>query len=212
MTLNVILGAGGFARETALVYAAAGFPFDGYLSDDEKQWGIEYEYGSCLGSIESITDEHVYFTPGIGNPDLKVQLVRRALAKGWEPETIISPRAMLPYSFPKARFSVGVGTVICAGVSGTVNVKVGNYVNVNLNCTLGHDCVIDDYVNLTPDVNVSGFVHIEEQADIGCGAVILPGVTIGRRAVIGAGATVTKDVPPNEVWVGTPAKFVRTIG
>lgn len=212
MTIFVILGAGGFARETALVYATTGSHFDGYVSDDTTQWGLTYEFGDCLGNIEGIEDPYVYFTPGVGSPELKKQLVERALAKGWRPQTMISMRAMLPISFRDAKFSVGEGSVICSGVSGTVNVKIGKYVNINLNCTLGHDCVIEDYVNLTPDVNVSGNVHIKEMADIGCGAVILPGVTIGRRSVVGAGAVVTKDVPDGEVWIGVPAQFKRTIG
>jgi sugar O-acyltransferase (sialic acid O-acetyltransferase NeuD family) len=118
---------------------------------------------------------------------------------------------MLPPSFYKAHFSIGEGSVICSGVSGTVNVTIGKYVNVNLNCTLGHDCVIEDYVNLTPDVNVSGYVRIKEGANIGCGAVLLPDVIIGKRAIVGAGAVVTKDIPDNQVWIGTPAKFLRTI-
>jgi len=44
---------------------------------------------------------------------------------------------------------------------------------------------------------------------IGIGAKIMPGVTIGDRAVIGANAVVTKDVPPNQVWAGVPARYIR---
>lgn len=46
---------------------------------------------------------------------------------------------------------------------------------------------------------------VEQGASIGAGAVILPGVRIGRGALIGAGAVVTKDVPAGETWVGNPA-------
>jgi acetyltransferase-like isoleucine patch superfamily enzyme len=52
-------------------------------------------------------------------------------------------------------------------------------------------------------------VVIEEGADIGVGAIILPGVTIGRGAQIGAGAVVTRDVPAFAVAVGSPAKVLR---
>jgi acetyltransferase-like isoleucine patch superfamily enzyme len=48
-------------------------------------------------------------------------------------------------------------------------------------------------------------------ASIGAGAVILPGVTIGERAMVGAGAVVTKDVPPDVVVVGNPARVIRTL-
>ena len=46
-------------------------------------------------------------------------------------------------------------------------------------------------------------------ASIGAGAVILPGLTIGEHAMIGAGSVVTRDVPPNETWAGNPARLLR---
>lgn len=48
-------------------------------------------------------------------------------------------------------------------------------------------------------------------ASIGAGAVILPGITIGKDAVIGAGSVVTKNVPDGEMWVGNPAKKIEKI-
>lgn len=52
-------------------------------------------------------------------------------------------------------------------------------------------------------------VVIEDGADIGCGAIILPGVRIGKGVVVGAGAVVTKDIPDFEVWAGVPARRLR---
>ncbi len=56
-----------------------------------------------------------------------------------------------------------------------------------------------------------GKVVIEENAWIGIGAIICPGVTIGRNAVVAAGAVVTKDVPDNVVVAGVPAKIIKKI-
>jgi UDP-2-acetamido-3-amino-2,3-dideoxy-glucuronate N-acetyltransferase len=53
---------------------------------------------------------------------------------------------------------------------------------------------------------------VEDRVSIGSGSVILCGITLGRDAVIGAGAVVTKDVPAGEVWVGNPARFLRKVG
>lgn len=52
-------------------------------------------------------------------------------------------------------------------------------------------------------------IAVRRGASIGAGAVILPGVTIGENALIGAGSVVTKNVPPNQVWAGTPARYLR---
>ncbi len=53
-------------------------------------------------------------------------------------------------------------------------------------------------------------VVVEEDADVGIGAIVLPGVTIGRGAIVGAGAVVTRDVPPFAVVAGNPARVLRT--
>ncbi|MCK5233192.1 MAG: transferase [Candidatus Aenigmarchaeota archaeon] len=53
------------------------------------------------------------------------------------------------------------------------------------------------------------FCIIEEEAIIGANSTLLAGITIGKRAIIGAGSVVTKDVPPNEVVVGNPAKAIK---
>lgn len=54
-------------------------------------------------------------------------------------------------------------------------------------------------------------VHIGKNAWIGAGATILPGVTVGDNAVVGAASVVTKDVPPDTIVAGNPAKFIRRI-
>lgn len=54
-----------------------------------------------------------------------------------------------------------------------------------------------------------GEVRIEDDADVGVGAIVLPGVTIGRGAQIGAGAVVTTDIPPYAVAAGVPARVLR---
>jgi acetyltransferase-like isoleucine patch superfamily enzyme len=52
-------------------------------------------------------------------------------------------------------------------------------------------------------------VHIADDADIGIGAIILPGVTVGKGALVGAGAVVTRDVPEYAVVAGSPARILR---
>lgn len=58
---------------------------------------------------------------------------------------------------------------------------------------------------------VNGSVRIEQDAWIGAGSIILPNITIGRGAVVGAGAVVTKDVPPYTVVVGVPANAIKKL-
>jgi acetyltransferase-like isoleucine patch superfamily enzyme len=53
-------------------------------------------------------------------------------------------------------------------------------------------------------------VVIEDDSDLGVGSIILPGVTVGRGAVVGAGAVVTRDVPAYAVAAGVPARVIRS--
>ena len=60
------------------------------------------------------------------------------------------------------------------------------------------------------DVIRYGKIYVGEHTFIGTGVIIMPGVTIGKRCVIGAGAVITRDIPANSVAVGVPAKVIST--
>lgn len=101
----------------------------------------------------------------------------------------------------------------------------GVFVNHSLTCMAAGGITIDDGVMIGPNVRIvtdnHDFenrmvlrckpVHICQNAWIGVGAIILPGVTIGENAVVAAGAVVTKDVAPNTIVGGNPAKFIKSI-
>lgn len=79
---------------------------------------------------------------------------------------------------------------------------------INLDCTLGHDDIIKDYVTIYPSVNVSGNVLIGERFEIGTGTQIIQGKVIVPDTVIGAGAVVVKDVKEKGTYVGCPVKKI----
>lgn len=105
-----------------------------------------------------------------------------------------------------------IGNIICARVCITNNIAFGNFNLVNINATVSHDCIIENFVTISPGVNISGNVHIKDRSFIGIGAKILPGKSIGEKlvveknTVIGAGAVVVKNVAENTVVKGIPAK------
>lgn len=107
------------------------------------------------------------------------------------------------------------------------NTRLGKNVIINFSCTfldLGGITVEDD-VLIGPNTNIITEEHpqnpqqrhglhsrpvvIRRNAWLGAGVIVLPGVTIGENAIVGAGSVVTKDVPDNAVVVGSPAKIVK---
>ena len=115
---------------------------------------------------------------------------------------------------------------------GGKNLHFGNYVYANFNLTVvdDGDVYVGDKVMFGPNVTIATANHpiepglrskamqynkpvrIGENVWIGANTVIVPGVSIGKNSVIGAGSVVTKDIPENVVAVGNPCRVLRPIG
>lgn len=117
------------------------------------------------------------------------------------------PERLRPIIHPSARISPFV-TVD----SGTFRATyVGPRAFLMAGCHVGHDCWIGPDVEISCLAPLGGETIVEAGAKLGLGAVTKPQVRIGTGAVIGAGAVVTRDVPPFEVWVGNPARKLRDV-
>ncbi len=99
------------------------------------------------------------------------------------------------------------------------NVKIGNNVKIQAFSFIPDGVTIEDNVFIGPRITFTNDKYppsggkgwtetfVKSGASIGAGAVILPGITIGKNARVGAGAVVTKNVPDNEIVVGNPARI-----
>lgn len=100
-------------------------------------------------------------------------------------------------------------TFICEGVTIEDNVFIGHNVTF-INDSYPRSTTIGGNLQTEADWKVEPTV-VKKGASIGSGAVILSNVTVGENAIIGAGSVVTKDVPPNSIVAGNPARFIRKI-
>ncbi len=131
---------------------------------------------------------------------------RRALsdavaARGGTVAVVIHPSAVV-----SATATIGAGSVISAGVIVQMDAQVGRCCTLNTACTVDHDNVLEDGVNIAPGAHLAGHVTVCEGAFIGIGATLKGGVRIGRGATVGAGAVVLRDVADGLTVVGNPAR------
>lgn len=213
-----IIGAGGFGREVAWLVerinqnAVAGgkepiWNIKGFIDDDEEIWGKSENNYCVLGNCDYLkalgAQGEIYAVCAVGSARTRKKIIEK-LGDRVKFATVIDPGAIL-----SDRVGIGDGTIICAGNIITVNVDIGNHVILNLDCTVGHDAVIKDFVTVYPSVNISGNVTVGECVELGTGAQIIQGKHIGTGSIIGAGAVVVKDIPDSCTAVGSPAGPIK---
>ena len=96
-----------------------------------------------------------------------------------------------------------------AGAVINASVKIGKHCIINTNAVVEHDCILEDYVHVSPSATISGHVKIEEGTHIGASAVVIPSIEIGRWVTVGAGAVVIKNIPDYAIVAGNPAKIIK---
>ena len=145
-------------------------------------------------------------TIAIANSQVREKLNAKLVQDNIEIINVIANNA-LQYD----NITMGKGSIICGFVHLTSNIKIGKGFHANIYSYIAHDCVIGDFVTFAPRVSCNGNVHIEDHAYIGTGAVLRQGtpdkpLIIGKGAIVGMGAVVTKDVPAGVTVVGNPAR------
>lgn len=201
-----IFGTGGFGREVLGCIAdvlsgteggleeSACFMVDDEFHDGEKVMGVDVIPRSQF-------DPQLFdIVIAVGDPHL-----RRAIVDLLPPKTtfatIIHPSAILSTSV-----KVGEGSIITAGVILTCNIVIGRHAHLNLQTTIGHDCVIGDYFTSAPAVNISGTCRFGDCVYFGTNAAVREGVTICNDVTIGMGGIVLKDICMAGVYIGNPVR------
>ncbi len=208
-----IFGVGGFGREVLTLIkdinkaGLAEYNILGFFDDGHPKGEICNGY-PILGGLSDVNNwsQELSLVIAIGSPSVKKKIVDAIMNPLISFPTLIHPSVVVgDYEY----VSIGNGCLICAGNIITTNIKIEDFVTLNLCCTVGHDTIIKQYSSFMPSVNISGEVVIGEGVYCGTGAKIINQLEIGKYTTIGAGAVVTKTLPANCTAVGVPAKVIK---
>lgn len=207
--------AGGYAREILSPFelseaSVATEPFEIVLIDDDpamagamiqKRRVISYDMAKDMRG-----EYDIRLNVAFAQPQLRRAKVEQALSDGFALFDAFAPSA---YLGPNVAF--GPGAIFSPNTIVTADARIGIAFHCNIYSYVAHDCIVGDYVTFAPRVSLNGRIKVEDDVYVGSGAIFLPGkanrfLTIGKGAVIGAGAVVTKDVDPGDVVVGIPAR------
>jgi sugar O-acyltransferase (sialic acid O-acetyltransferase NeuD family) len=207
----VIIGAGGFGREVKMLIdqinaKSLQFNLLGFY-DDVVQESSDVFGSKVLGSIDKLNyvTEPTSVCIAIGAPKIKKQIIEKLTNPMLSFPRLIHPSVALGIAVEE----IGKGTIICAGTIITVNITIGEFVILNLGCTVGHDTVIGNNCAFMPQSNIAGEVVLGEAVYGGMGVGIINQVTVGNNVTLGAGSVVVKNIPSNCLAVGIPAKVIK---
>ena len=210
----VVFGKGGFGREVMWLIdesnkGAPKYDILGFVDDTVAAQGAVVNGHPVIGTIDFLINypSAISVVVAVGNSLNRKGIVERLQAN----RHISFPTVIAVDAIHSNLVQFGEGCIICSSSIITVNVTLGDFVVVNLACTIGHDARISDFVSLAPTVNVSGGVDIGTCTEIGTGSQIIPGKHIGEHTIVGAGSVVVKDIPPRCTAVGTPARPIEVI-
>ena len=208
----IIIGAGGFGRETAWLVEQINsnspeWDLLGFMDDNPDNWGKRISGYTVLGGTQSALDfPDAYYVCAVGASETRRRVIQRLemLLPNPKYAVLIDPRVVIANSI-----NIGDGTIICISNVLTVDINVGRHTIINCDCVIGHDCRLGDFVTLYPSVNLSGNSTLGECVEMGTGSITIQGISIGENTIVGAGAVVIRNLPPHCTAVGVPAKVIK---
>ena len=213
----VIVGAGGHGSELASYLhdltargdrlTLLGFADEGKSPGPWAGSRIIGDLSALKQEVQNSRYEEMFYITAVGDNLIRSHLVEKIEAleiPNLRPWTLEHRSALVGHGV-----KIGEGTCLAPGSIVTTNVTIGRHCIINVNASVSHDCVVEDFVNINPGAVVAGNVKLGRGCHIGAGATIIDGVTIGDRTVVGAGAVVVHDLPPCVTAVGVPARIVK---
>lgn len=206
----LIIGARAFGREVynlALHSKGYGeeFVVKGFLDDNCEALKGFQNYPTILSSVEDYHVEHDdVFTCALGDVHYKKKYVDIIKAKGGKFINLIHKSIEIDNNT-----TIGEGCIFMKGVVVSCDAVIGNFVTLNFNSTVTHNCRIGDFCQFNPYSCICGYVEVGSFVTINAGAMVIPKVKIEDESTIGAGSLVIGKVKTGTTVFGNPARKLK---
>lgn len=203
-----IFGASGFSKEVRDIALNVGYKKVVHIDKIGCQFKREFPI-VAEDQVCNLMEEGYDFTIGIGNPEIRRGIYKRFPKLRYV--NLIDPTATFGYR-QLDKVLKKFGNIIFPGARLTNSIDIGNFGIYYLNCTIAHDCIVEDFVTICPGATISGNVKLSKGSFIGANSCILQGksidekLVIGVNSIVGAGAVVTTHIPAHTIVKGIPAR------
>lgn len=206
----LIVGARGYGREihnflVSLNKIEKQYYIKGFL--DDKMDALEQfpGYAPILSSVEDYKiEKDDFFVCALGNVEAREKYVNIVKSKGGKFTSLIHPTSLIGDNV-----ILGEGVVISAYCMISVDVTIGDFTVIHPFCNIGHDVVIGKNCSLESYCFFGGFSRIGNQVTLHTRSTILPHISVGDGATIGAGSVVIRKVKPDCRVFGVPARKIE---
>jgi acetyltransferase-like isoleucine patch superfamily enzyme len=190
----IILGCGGFSREIeGLIFRnliKRREPYDCYFAEDKDGKSAT---NCVLNVTEACKKRKIVYVMAVGSPYLKQKWAKEIWTENeehWKKFPLI--KAGTCTILNEQSVWSGEGCILCDGTILTADIKLGEFVTLNLGVSVGHDSKIGNFSTLAPGCRISGNVKIGKLCELGTGVIVNPKVELPARGIIGSGSVVVK--------------------
>lgn len=205
-TILVVGGSGQFANVVCEAALLSGLTVVGFITTEPHTPDVNLHYPRLdFPAAEQAACEGIRFVSVAGSNAQRrvganlIGLWGGKLRSVVHPAAVVSPSAV-----------IGIGSILLAGAIVGTSAHLGQSVVVNHGASIDHDCIVSDFVSLSPGARLGGSVNVRSGVSIGLNASVLQGLYLSENSIVGAGAVVTRSVDAGVTVAGVPARLLKT--
>lgn len=183
------------------------FEIIGFLDDDISKHNTVIADFLVLGSVEKLQEfsgKGIAIVWGIAFPSIKKKLFDK-----YQNLSFVFPNFIAKDAWVSQGVIFGNGCIVYPGTAINYETRIADFVVINMNCSVGHNCSIKSFSSLAPGVNLGGNTAVGCCVEMGIGSSTIQSTIIGDHATIGGQAMVVSNIPESDIVVGIPAKSIK---